>query len=660
MQALLSCLVLISHALFEEELANAFNSGNHDAAFKVLERAIKVEPGNIRNHLNKGGILLMNGRTNEAEAAFVQATKIDPDSPLPFVHLSEARGGDAKALFAAVSAKPTEEYMPYILNAASTLGALLHDRGQLEEARTQLQRVFDAGLAMPTDLVNLAEVSSKQNRKSEAVPLLQRAMVLASQGAQVDGQLAFPAIYESEEEEVAQSRVEVQVVALRLATTFYNLRHEKVYSDDSSDNALREAQRLSKQAMRMQPTDGEAHMLFALVMDALAIQTKRGSKGKGKTGEEKGKGGTAQRAKRQTKKATEHFRRAAVLTKEFADAQPAGGAGSGGVGHAVGAADRLVRLTSGRRKFPRLLQRLALQSLNEEGATEGSATEGSIGTNSSSLDLDRHPLVQAAGVGGFQVLGKGMDRTLSLVDEKVGQSGGTSALSVFGGGGWGAAGGSAAGGSAAEGMEEGGEGNDGEGQPMASPLAHVDRILYSSRCDVDRRDASRLTAQEFHEEYVDLGKPVLLFGEGLVRGRAWQAWRRQDLLDAHGEAWVNVSRSSAIVLEQAHGAQGKGLRPKVQLKEYIAQMVDGSCTANETGDDTGDDTGDPLYLFKSLHLPGIQNDILPPALLFDDASRFSWSDKEREDHALFFLGPRYSGAYFHIHGTFYIICLFLF
>jgi hypothetical protein len=38
-----------------------------------------------------------------------------------------------------------------------------------------------------------------------------------------------------------------------------------------------------------------------------------------------------------------------------------------------------------------------------------------------------------------------------------------------------------------------------------------------SECSIDKRHWRNLTVEEFHRDYYDAGKPVVLFGDGLVK-----------------------------------------------------------------------------------------------------------------------------------------------
>jgi hypothetical protein len=53
-------------------------------------------------------------------------------------------------------------------------------------------------------------------------------------------------------------------------------------------------------------------------------------------------------------------------------------------------------------------------------------------------------------------------------------------------------------------------------------------------CEWDRRDVANLSPGDFVREYVEQGKPVMLYGEGLIQGKAWERWARGAFETAHG------------------------------------------------------------------------------------------------------------------------------
>jgi hypothetical protein len=90
-------------------------------------------------------------------------------------------------------------------------------------------------------------------------------------------------------------------------------------------------------------------------------------------------------------------------------------------------------------------------------------------------------------------------------------------------------------------------------------------------CHIDRRDYRTLTAQQFHEEYVDQGKPLLLYGEGLLTERAREKWSREGLVREYGEEVVQVLPSSQYATEQS--VQGRTFNyTELKLEEFVGLM----------------------------------------------------------------------------------------
>jgi hypothetical protein len=91
------------------------------------------------------------------------------------------------------------------------------------------------------------------------------------------------------------------------------------------------------------------------------------------------------------------------------------------------------------------------------------------------------------------------------------------------------------------------------------------------------------------------------------------------------------------------------------LGEFIrkAMSAPGGDTTDRNDDelvapDVAPASDNPMYLFGKDNLPGIAADLVPPRL-FEGTAFTEWSASDRREHALFFLGPAHSGAYFHQH-----------
>jgi tetratricopeptide (TPR) repeat protein len=160
-------------------------------------------------------------------------------------------------------------------------------------------------------------------------------------------------------------------------------------------------------------------------------------------------------------------------------------------------------------------------------------------------------------------------------------------------------------------------------------LAGTEGTAADNECDIDRRTG--LSVEEFVKEYASIGKPVIVHGV-IDDWPARQSWSKSALLKARGSARVNIANSSVITMRQIGDADRS---TRVALSEYVEEVM-----AQSTNED-------PPYLFKTKQLPKLSDDYKHPAL-FDN---FTWTHKQREDKALFFLGPKHSGAYFHHHSA---------
>jgi len=161
--------------------------------------------------------------------------------------------------------------------------------------------------------------------------------------------------------------------------------------------------------------------------------------------------------------------------------------------------------------------------------------------------------------------------------------------------------------------------------------------LGPGTCTIPRRDVSTLSVEDFHKDYVDAGKPVLLYGENAVAGKVWGKWTKTAFVATYGKAVVRAVGSTHVVLDQTFGVHNQSFN--ISIADYVA---------NFTGHADEAALFNPPYLFKQRQIPGISADVDAPAY-FADRARFSWSDEHRANASLFFIGPTLSGAYFHAH-----------
>jgi tetratricopeptide (TPR) repeat protein len=155
--------------------------------------------------------------------------------------------------------------------------------------------------------------------------------------------------------------------------------------------------------------------------------------------------------------------------------------------------------------------------------------------------------------------------------------------------------------------------------------------LNSPVRNIERRH--RLSPEEFVTEYARKNRPVLLTGL-LEDWPAWQAWTRAAFLQRHGDTLVQVRRSSDVTDDNYQ--QGRQ-RPRMALRDYLDQVM-GKAASGER---------DPLYLFGLNPFEGLERDYhSPPQFL---GPTFGFDERQRQEKALFYIGPAYSGVSFHQH-----------
>jgi tetratricopeptide (TPR) repeat protein len=155
--------------------------------------------------------------------------------------------------------------------------------------------------------------------------------------------------------------------------------------------------------------------------------------------------------------------------------------------------------------------------------------------------------------------------------------------------------------------------------------------LHSTLRNIERRH--QLSPEEFIAEYARKNRPVLLSGL-LEDWPAWQAWTRSAILQRYGDERVQVRKSSDVTDDNyQEGRQ----RPRMPLRDYITQVMGRGASGDR----------DPLYLFGLQLLDGVVRDHRP--LPHFAGATFGLDEAQRQEKALFYIGPAWSGVSFHQH-----------
>jgi hypothetical protein len=87
----------------------------------------------------------------------------------------------------------------------------------------------------------------------------------------------------------------------------------------------------------------------------------------------------------------------------------------------------------------------------------------------------------------------------------------------------------------------------------------------SGRCNIPSRDIANLTRQEFYENYVDKGQPVILFGKKVFGGVATVEWAEEKFRQTWSQRNVRVVSSNMVVNDQQVGESSQ----QMALQDYL-------------------------------------------------------------------------------------------
>ena len=190
------------------------------------------------------------------------------------------------------------------------------------------------------------------------------------------------------------------------------------------------------------------------------------------------------------------------------------------------------------------------------------------------------------------------------------------------------------------------------------------------QCDFDRR--ASLTPQQFASEYASKSRPVIFKASGAWRQALLAQWSAERFRASFGDNAVLALRSGDVSLyrakdsylrkefedsiqgESSFDASIQGGRVKIVKLSHIVDSL-----LRDGGLDGGGEEADIGYQFdKASQIAGLLGDLdLSPAAS-DDAgpspaffANFSFGEAERRRKALFGLGGKRSGAYWHTHSA---------
>lgn len=170
----------------------AKHQGNPSAALERFDRALAVDPDDVRCRSDRAEALAMLGRLDDAEAALKETLRLAPGTPPILNNLGNVlaeQGRDDDAIAAFRDALKTD---PGFAPAHAGLGTALARDGRFEDARRACETAVGLGMDAPDLLTALGSVLTRLGRPTEALAPLERALTAAP-----EDELAWVALAEA-------------------------------------------------------------------------------------------------------------------------------------------------------------------------------------------------------------------------------------------------------------------------------------------------------------------------------------------------------------------------------------------------------------------------------------------------------------------------------
>jgi Flp pilus assembly protein TadD len=146
--------------------------GSKEQAIKQLDQALKIAPDFYQAHNDIGGLYKETGRLEEAEAHFVRAHQLNPNSPEPLINLSslyiEENEPERAVEFSQEAVKANSKSAP----ALFSLGLALYKLSRLDKAEAALMSALEIAPKMFQVHLALANVYLRLKRYDRMVDQL--------------------------------------------------------------------------------------------------------------------------------------------------------------------------------------------------------------------------------------------------------------------------------------------------------------------------------------------------------------------------------------------------------------------------------------------------------------------------------------------------------
>jgi tetratricopeptide (TPR) repeat protein len=180
--ALLATSLYLSERYVEKE-RRLFIAGDLQGAFEAVRTAGRLDPFDPEPLQGKSYILQQQNRNEEATAALRGAIERDPNNYLPYLLMANLQVGELEDLDAAEeSYRRVLDLNPNSYTARTALAGVLLKKGELEEAKTQYEKLREQREISYEGLYNLGRIYVRTGEPGEGYKAINIARRQASAG----------------------------------------------------------------------------------------------------------------------------------------------------------------------------------------------------------------------------------------------------------------------------------------------------------------------------------------------------------------------------------------------------------------------------------------------------------------------------------------------
>ena len=242
----------------------SYQSGESDAALRLVGRAITSNPYDAVFHISRGDILQALGRLPVAVEAYRQGLALDPELPEGYNNCGNALHAQHKLHEAAGFYQHAIAIKPDYSAAHNNLGNVLRDQGRIEDSIASFETALRYTPDFATVHNNLGNALRDAGQVNQAITSHRRALVLEPEFAEAHFNLGNALCEAAILDEAATSYRSAVAIRPDFADAHYNLGNA-LRDDGLADQAVEAYRR----AVGIKPSHADAHNNLANVLKDL-------------------------------------------------------------------------------------------------------------------------------------------------------------------------------------------------------------------------------------------------------------------------------------------------------------------------------------------------------------------------------------------------------